>query len=138
MAMVDINWNPTRKELRIFFLLFILFFGLISFGIFHKSNSPIVAFSVFAAAVGIGLLGICFPLLMKPLYAGWMIAVYPIGWVVSHLLMAFIFYLVFTPIAFIMKLIGYDSMRRKLDRKANTYWIVREESNDSKRYFRQY
>ena len=138
MAMIDVNWNPTRKELRIFFLLLILFFGLISWAVFHRSNSQIVAFTLFGTAAAIGLLGVCFPLLMKWVYVGWMIAVYPIGWVVSHLLMAFIFYLVFTPIAFIMKLIGYDSMRRKLDRKANTYWIDREESSDTKRYFRQY
>ena len=51
-----------------------------------------------------------------------MVVNYPIGWVVTHVVMALIFYLVVTPLGVIMRLCGRDPMERRwLDRRAKTY-----------------
>ena len=52
-----------------------------------------------------------------------MCAAFPIGWVVSHALMAAIYYLVITPMAVAMRLLGRDPLDRRFDRDATTYWV---------------
>ena len=62
----------------------------------------------------------------------------PIGWVISHLLLSIIYYLLLTPIGIIMRLVGYDPMKRKLEKKRETYWVTRQQVRDPNRYFKQY
>jgi hypothetical protein len=67
-----------------------------------------------------------------------MYAAFPIGWVVSHVMLALIYYGVMTPIGLVMRLLGRDPLKRKLDRSADTYWEPREPIANSKRYFQQF
>jgi hypothetical protein len=67
-----------------------------------------------------------------------MAAVFPIGWLVSHLLLAAIYYLVVTPIGVMMRVCRYDPMQRRFDRQAATYWKPRRNTDDPQRYFKQY
>ena len=71
-------------------------------------------------------------------YVGWMLAAVPIGWSLSHLVLGAVYYLVLTPIGLIMRLTGYDPMRRRYDRSATTYWIERKTQTDPSRHFRQF
>lgn len=41
----------------------------------------------------------------------------------SPLLLAVIYFLVITPVGFMMRLMGRDSLRLKIDGSADTYWI---------------
>ena len=67
-----------------------------------------------------------------------MVINYPIGWVITHVVMAIIFYLVVTPVGIIMRLTGRDPMERAFDRTAKTYWKPRNTDPDSAGYFRLY
>ena len=71
-------------------------------------------------------------------YIGWVCAAYPIGWSISHLLLAIIYYLVIMPIGLAMRLVGYDPLRRAFDGAATSYWIEHKPVEDVDRYFRQY
>jgi hypothetical protein len=46
--------------------------------------------------------------------------------VVSPLVLGAIYFLVFTPVAWAMRLSGRDILRRKLDSTAQSYWIKRD------------
>jgi hypothetical protein len=72
------------------------------------------------------------------MYIGWMYLAFPIGWTVSHVLLAVTYYLVLTPIGLIMRAVGRDPMRRRLDPEAKSYWIEHRPDRDPSRYFRQY
>jgi len=74
----------------------------------------------------------------RRLYVGWLLAFLPLGWTVSHLLLAVVYYLVITPIGLVMRLAGRDPLQRKFDRTADTYWIQRKQPDNSKRYFQQF
>ena len=140
MAVLDINWNPSNKQLRQFSLLLAaLLVGLAGWLAWH-SHSALVVGGVGTAAVAAGLVGVLHPGLMRVVYVVWMAAAFPIGWVVSHLLLAAIYYLVITPIGVIMRMCGYDPVRRRFDRQAKTYWKPREDQDrdDPKQYFKQY
>ena len=67
-----------------------------------------------------------------------MLSVAPIGFVISHILLALVFYVVLTPIGLAMRLFGYDPMTRKLDPQATTYWVPRAGQESAQQYFRQF
>jgi hypothetical protein len=72
------------------------------------------------------------------LYSGWMLAAFPIGWTISHLILGITYYLVLTPIGLLMRLVGRDPMQRSFDRSAQTYWVKHETPTDPSRYFQQF
>ena len=121
--------------------------GILMPAIFAASGGAVVAGDVESIRVasvvwGVGTLGAIlawtWPEAGRQIYVYWMVAVVPIGWTISHLLLAVVYYLVLTPIGLIMQLSGYDPMRRKPDRSMNTYWIEHEAVKSIDRYFRQY
>ena len=138
MAVVEINWNPGTKQLRIFSVLQIAFFAIVAVWLHHGTGYARTANFVLVISVLVGVVGFVWPPLMRVVYVVWMVLVFPIGWTVSHIVLAALFYLAFTPIAIIMKLCGYDSMQRKFDRQAATYWKRRQQNDDTSRYFKQF
>ncbi len=103
MALIEINKNPSRRELLWFGALFALFFGLIGGLIWWKLGAPLAASVLWSVAGGITLLYYALSPIRRTLYLGWMFLVFPIGWVVSHALLAFTYYLVVTPIGWLMR-----------------------------------
>jgi len=136
--MIEINRNPSPRELRQFAAIWlpaaVIVAGAMAKWRFH---SPKTAIAIWSAGALLTLLGLAIRSLRRPLYIGWMTAVYPIGWTISHLLLFIVFYLLITPIGFLMRL-RHDPMERRLDRSATSYWLPRETKRDSSSYFRQY
>jgi hypothetical protein len=138
MAMIEINRNPSRRELLWFGLLFLLFFGIVGGLSYWKFNAQEVAFWIWSCAAAVAGLHFILPPLRRPLYLAWMYAAFPIGFVVSYVVLAAIYYLVITPIGLIMRLAGRDSMNRRFDAEAESYWSARDGADDQGRYFRQF
>ena len=78
------------------------------------------------------------PAFARAFYIGWVLAAEPIGWTISSLIMAIVFYLVVTPIGLAMRLVGRDPMTRRLEPDAPSYWHQRKPVTDIKQYFRQF
>ena len=138
MALIALNKNPSRRELFIFGALFALFFGLIGGLIWWRFQAPTVAYVLWSVGAFITILFYAVRPIRKPIYLAWIHLAFPIGWVISHVAMALIYYLVFTPIGLIMRLFGRDPMERRFDRGAETYWTPHQPSEDPARYFRQF
>ena len=138
MALVEINWRPSAKELRVFAILLVIFAGVVAWVLASRLDAHVLGLSVLAVAVGLTGLGLAVPRLIWPVYVVWMAAALPIGWVVSHVVMAAVFYLVITAIGLIMRGCGRDPMQRRFDPSAHTYWKPRPEENETARYFRQF
>lgn len=138
MALIEIQWNPDRRFLRQFSTFFLLFFGLIGTLRYLSLESPVTAYVLWTIGGTLGIMGLAFPAAMRYVYLAWMIAIYPLAWVVSHLLLTGIFLLVVTPLALLMRLTGRDPLHRRIDRSESTCWTPRRPTDDSKRYFRQF
>jgi hypothetical protein len=137
--MIDFNLNPERKDLRIFSGLLIPFFALISFLAWRRGTIELeTVWWIVTVAAAVGIVGLIWPAIIRWVYVVWMAAVFPIGWVMSYLLVGVVFYLVVTPIGLIMRLCGRDPMQRKFDPQAKTYWQPRESTKSNDRYFRQF
>lgn len=139
MAMIEINRNPARKQLNQFgfiWLGFLTFFGAIAR---FKLGEPTLALVLWVAAVVVPVIGWLVPSFMRLVFVGMSYLAWPIGFVVSHVILAAVYYLVFTPIGLLMRVFGYDPMKRKFDETTPSYWVVRDPAaTDPKRYFRQF
>jgi len=143
MALVDINWNPSPRELRVFAVLQLAFFSFVAWLVHQRLGASGWAVNGWAGAIFLGsaaaaAVGWFRPGWLRVMYVVWMAAVFPIGLVVSHVLMAAVFYLVVTPIGLIMAVLGRDPMQRKFDRDAKTYWQPRAQPKGKRGYFRQF
>ena len=137
--MIEINRNPPVRQLRQFAALWFPAFGaLVGFLLYRRLESPTAAFVVWAAAAVISIVGFFSPRFMRLVYVGMMTLTFPIGWVVSSILLLLVYYLVLTPVGVVMRIAGRDPMLRRLDRDATTYWIERSAHPPTARYFRQY
>jgi Saxitoxin biosynthesis operon protein SxtJ len=136
--MIDLNLNPSKRELKIFSLGALVFLTIVAWLVWRKSGSTTAVAILVALGVAIAALGLIAPRIVRPLFIALMVINYPIGWVMTHIVMAVIFYLVVTPLAAIMKLAGRDPMERRFDRSASTYWKSRPTETDPGRYFRQF
>jgi hypothetical protein len=137
--MISINWHPTQRELRqfagIWFPAFWLIVGLVigfRIGWWH------VVVPVWIAAAAFGVMGLVRPQLVRPVFVGWMVAAWPVGWALSHLMLAGVYYLLITPLGLVMRLAGRDKLQMKFDSSAATYWTPRPPAPPASRYFRQF
>jgi hypothetical protein len=147
MALIEINWRPERRQLRTFGLVCFLAFALL--GAWARWHHAVVVFRLgegASHAVARGLWGaslVCLalalvvPTWLRPLHVGLCVIALPIGLVVSHVLLALVFYGVFTPVAVAFRLLGRDALCRRFDRDAETYWLRRRSTGEVRRYFRQ-
>ena len=59
------------------------------------------------------ILGLMAPRLLHHPYKVWMALGHALGWVNSHIILGLVFILVLQPIAYIMRLTGYDPLKRR-------------------------
>lgn len=62
----------------------------------------------------------------------WMILGLLLGWVTSRVILIFLFYLIITPIKFILKISGKDILDEKIEKEKLSYWIKREKTRKDK------
>lgn len=146
--MLTPHWNPDRRTLRQFsaiWLGFLFFVGLYrawrggAFGTdipFGFEGPWIIPLVLWVLALGVGLPGLVAPALARPVYIGMTIVTFPIGWVVSHVLLAVVYFGLFAGFGLVFRLIGRDRLHLRFDRSASTYWKERPRRTDSSRYFR--
>ena len=74
------------------------------------------------------ILGLTAPRLLSYPYKFWMALGHALGWVNSHIILGLVFIVVLQPIAYVMRLTGYDPLRRRRKRE-KTYRENRQNCN---------
>lgn len=139
MALVQINRDPTPSQLRWFTLIwFPAAVLMIALMLHFKLGLTTAGVTIFALSLALIPIGLARPAIMRTIWIGWMIAVFPIGFVISHTVIFLLWYGVITPVGFALWLTGYDGMQRRLDRSAKTYWEPHVPHGARSRYFRQF
>ena len=72
----------------------------------------------------LALMGLVAPMSLRPVYTVWMRFGLMMSRFTTPLIMGLVFFLVITPVALIMKLLGKDPMRRKLAQDQTTYRVT--------------
>lgn len=139
MAVIEVNRNPSSRELNLFGFIWLGFFLLVAVGLWLKLHSPVVSIALAAVAGVVPVVGWAVPSFMRVVYVGLSYVAWPIGFVVSHVLLGTVYYVLVTPIGLIMRAAGYDPMHRRFDPEAPSYWVERDgEERDPRSYFRQF
>lgn len=139
MSLLKINRTPSRRDL----LIFSVAWSIVALGIgiwwSYRLNS--------ALPLGIAApLGVAVPLSLlftnrfaTLVFLALSFATYPIGFLISHTVLAILYFGIMTPIGIFMRLRGHDPLRlRRPATPSTSHWVDRSCSKDANSYFKQY
>lgn len=138
MSLLNKGHQPSQTDYMILAAV-LMIFGLIVAGLVYLfAKSVTAAITILVVTALITAIYLALPPVRPLVYAGWMALFYPVGWFISHALLAITFYLVLTPIGVVMRLAGYDPMRKKLDVQRGSNWSSSSGDHEARRYFQQF
>ena len=139
MSLIEINWTPSRRELKQFACIWIpLFATAAGLLLVYRRAAWGPAAVLWAIALSSLAVGLVRPQAFRPVFVAWMVAAYPIGWTVSTLVLLATYYLLFLPVGLLLRVFRYDPLDRRLDRAAPSYWDAHDQPADPAAYFRQF
>lgn len=138
MTWSEIPFKPTTRALRQFAGAWLVFFLALGAHQYLARKHPSAGLALLSLALVIGLLGLVKPAAVRWLFVGCMVLAFPIGWLVSLLMLLFLFYCVITPVALIFRVRGRDLLGRKQPPTGATFWLPKHTPEDVRSYLRQY
>lgn len=123
------NWINSEKH-RKFGITFSVLFFLISALLFWRGRGAAGYF--FAFSVIFFIAAAFYPRSLKIVETGWMKFAEALLWLNTRLILGILFYLIFTPIGFLLRLFGKDLLSLKIKPAEGTYWVKREKTVFSK------
>lgn len=117
--------GPSDRNFGLVFTAAFLFFGLWPL----RHRMPIRPWCL-ALSGAILLVTLIRPSLLHSANRVWTKLGILLGKVVNPIVTGLLFYLVFTPVAIILRTIGKDALRLKSDPEAKTYWIQRTAADE--------
>lgn len=117
------NIKSSKIEIRSFGITIGIIFLIIAGFLFYKEKEEFQLL-IYLAGSFISL-SFLFPGILKPIYLVWMIFAVILGWFMTRLILSLLFFLVVTPIALVLKLIGKDLLELKKQEVQGSYWNKR-------------
>ena len=134
MSLIRLNRHPRPRQLLVFALAWSVFTGVLGWRCWVKGYGP-AADLCWVLVVVVPVVGAVWREGLRLLYVGLSLATYPIGLVVSSLLLGLIYYAVLSPLGLILRVCGHDPLQR---RPAASYWHKRPGPRAAASYFRQH
>jgi hypothetical protein len=139
MSLIEINLHPSRKELRNFATIALIASAIISLLLYVLKGLAIQWVAIiFAAGFIIFISSLVSIKITRIIYLSLILVTFPIGYVVSFILLAAFYFLLLTPLGLFFRLIGRDSLCRKFDLNAKSYWLSRQSPKNLDSYFHQF
>ena len=138
MTWSDISFAPPARTLRQFAGLWLLFFAALAAARGLRDGLTPQALGLVALALAVGPLGLWRPALVRPVYVAATVLTFPLGWALSRLLLAALYYGVFTPLGLLFGLLGRDALQLRPCPQQASYWVTKPAPQDVSRYFRQF
>jgi hypothetical protein len=132
--MFAIDRNPSSLHLRVFGGG--LWVGLWAWA--FMSSDPRFAIPMAAAGMLFGLVALIRPSGLRLFYVGWMTVFFPLGWLMSHVVLATIFFGVFLPVGLVRRTFSQSPVRTSPDPDKSSYWEARQVKRERSSYFRQF
>jgi hypothetical protein len=133
----DVTKAPPQSTLRQFAVLSLVVFGSLAIWRFWHGQAGLVTQAMALFALVVGGVGLIAPALVRPVFTGWMMLAFPIGWTVSKIALGLTFFLVFMPVAVVFRIFRRDALRL---RRAphESYWTTKPGARSGEEYFRQF
>jgi len=136
MSLIRINRNPSGHQLSTFGAAWLVLLGLFGWEAWLR-NRHSAAEAAWALAALVPVAGLFSRRFLRFAYLALSYATYPIGFAVSHVVLAVVFYLALTPMGLAMRLFRHDPLSRRFDPKAGSYWVRRGGTKPPESYFQQ-
>lgn len=124
---------PSNKNFGLFFAFIFLLFSVY----FWYKNYPWLSIFLLGSAFVMMIIATTKPNILLPLNKLWMRFGLMLGMIVNPIVVGFIFFTIFTPVAIVMRIFGRDELNIKIKNK-NTYWVKRDTSLRSNFYNNQF
>ncbi len=118
------NIKSEKKDLRNFGITFGVVFTLLGGALWWKGKDTYTIFLVLSSAFF--FFGFVLPGLLRPLQKAWMTLAVVMGFFMTKVVLAILFYLVFTSIGLVSRLFGKKFLGSKMDSSKKSYWINRK------------
>ena len=138
MKWSDLPLKPTARALRQFAGAWLIFFLAVGGYRYCVRGQHAVGIAVGVMAVVVGGIGLLRPAAVRWPFVGATVLAFPIGWVVSQIMLAVMFYGIITPLALLFRLQGRDLLSRKPAPNRASFWAPKHTPEDMGAYFRQY
>jgi hypothetical protein len=135
--MMTLDLHPTDRMLRQFAGAWLLVLSGLAANQWLMRAHPRTAIALAGIALVIGVAGLLRPRLVRWLFVAATVLAFPIGWVVSQVMLVALFIGVITPVALLFKVQGRDRLARKRSPQSS-YWKPKTAMEDMRRYLRQY
>ena len=113
----------SKENNKGFGLLFFIVFLLIGLWPLIKGDSPRILF--FFIALAFLILGLMNAKILSPLNRLWIKFGELLGKIIAPVVMAFIYFIILTPLSFLVRITGKDLLKIRFSNKIKTYWIKR-------------
>lgn len=132
-----VKWRPDRGELRRFALAMLIGFGLLGLLAAWRANE-VGTGSLVLWIVGLSLAVLALvPGLGRVTYLAVYLPTSIVGYVVSHVILTAMFFLVITPLGILLRLMGKDFLRERRPQQ-KTAWLPVTEEKSEDRYYHQF
>ena len=110
----------SKKDLKKFGMTLGIFFAVLGILFLWRGRDYYLPILTLSAALL--FLALLFPVFLRPVQKIWMTLALLIGWLVTRVILCALFYLVVTPLGFIIRLSGRDLLGLKIENHT-TYWL---------------
>jgi len=130
--------DSSRRELRKFGFVMAGALAVIG-GLLLWRDKPYYMY-FFGCSVLLAVPGALLPTILKPIQKAWMTLAVIMGWIMTRVILCVLFFLVLTPIALLMRLLGKDVLNMNFESGSSTsYWIPKQSDQSEERdYQRQF
>ena len=136
-GLVPLDLHPDEPKLRRFALAWLGFLGVIWPVLLLLRGHARTAGIVAAVGVAGAVLGWFVPRALRPAWVVLIVVSWPIGFVVTNVALAVLYFLVISPIGLVARLRGRDPLHLKQEPVAKSAWRRREKA-DMASYLRQH
>ena len=116
----------SQSSNKSFGLLFFVVFLII--GLWPLKNGENLNFYFITVSIIFLILGLINSKLLSPLNKSWIKLGEILGIIIAPIVMALVYFVILTPVSFIVRIFGKDLLSLKLLKDKETYWIKRKKS----------
>jgi len=140
--MLDLDLHPNNRKLRQFGVAATLFFSAVAYLLWRSDDAAAKTFFGGAAtflAVASLLFALAWPRGNRPLYITLTVVTFPIGFFLSYVLFAAVFYGLVTPIGLALRIArARPAIDRRFRPPLDSHWKPATVDDDPESYFRQF
>ena len=120
------NIKGTRENLRKFAITVTVVLAVIGVVLLWKNRAGYQY--LWIVAVLLIVCGWAVPAILKPLYFVWLAFAALLGWIMTRVILGILFYIIFTPIGVIGRMLGKRFLDLRWKAAADSYWEYRKDS----------